>query len=454
MFHLGNMVKSGDTSRQIELGNSLRIDGHSADTGHFIMSQKLTDTLVKALTAPDKGNRITYDSEIKGFGVRVTAAGARAFILNYRTRTGRERRYTIGSFPDWRTAVARDEAATLKKRIDLGEDPLADVEADRHAKTVADLCQRFEEEHLAKKRPATQRDYKALIAREILPALKHKKVTEVEFTDIDALHRKISQRAPYLANRTVAILSKMFALAIKWRWRTDNPAKGIERNQEDKRHRYLSPAELAKLTEALTALEDQQAANIIRMLLLTGARKSEVLAARWEQFDLTEGVWTKPGSTTKQKTIHRVPLSAPAHQLLSELQAASSNGSAFVFPGRGSDHRQEIKRAWAEACTAAGIVTVTMEKDAKGTERAIVRPSARLHDLRHTYASLLASAGMSLPIIGALLGHSQPATTARYSHLMDDPLRRATDRVGAVVMPAKGRSAKVVGMNTAEAGRA
>tara|TARA_B100000614_G_scaffold222111_1_gene209708 strand:+ start:8560 stop:9777 length:1218 start_codon:yes stop_codon:yes gene_type:complete len=401
---------------------------------------------VKTLPGPDKGNRITYDSEIKGFGVRVTAGGARAFVLNYRTRTGRERRYTIGSFPDWRTAVAREEAATLKKRIDLGEDPLAVVEADRQAKTVADLCLRFEEEHLTKKRPATQRDYKSLIEREILPALKHMKVTEVEFSDIDSLHRKISRRAPYLANRTVAVLSKMFGLAIKWKWRTDNPTKGIERNQEDKRHRYLSPSELAKLTDALSDLEDQQAANIIRMLLLTGARKSEVLAARWDQIDLAEGVWTKPGSTTKQKTIHRVPLSAPARQLLAGMQA-SSEDSEYVFPGRGDGHRQEIKRAWTEACLAAEIVSVTVEKDAKGRERTVVRPSARLHDLRHTYASLLASAGMSLPIIGALLGHSQPATTARYSHLMDDPLRRATDRVGAVVMPNKANGAEVVDLN-------
>lgn len=399
------------------------------------MSQKLTDTIVKALPTPATGNKITYDGDVKGFGVRVTAAGARAFILNYRTRTGRERRYTIGSWPDWKTSVARDEASNLKKRIDVGDDPMAEVEADRDAKTVADLCRRFEEEHLPKKRPATQRDYKALIDREILPALKHKKVTEVEFTDIDGLHRKISKRAPYLANRTVAVLSKMFGLAIKWRWRTDNPAKGIERNEEQKRHRYLSPAELKNLTSALAAMLDQQGANIIRLLLLTGARKGEVLAARWDQFDLTEGVWTKPGSTTKQKTLHRVPLSAPARQLLVELQEQAKEDAEFVFPGRGGKgSREEIKKAWNDVCVAAGIVTVETVKEG-GKERTIVKPSARIHDLRHTYASVLASAGLSLPIIGALLGHSQPATTARYSHLMDDPLRAATERVGAIVMP-------------------
>ncbi|TGT42628.1 site-specific integrase [Mesorhizobium sp. M8A.F.Ca.ET.165.01.1.1] len=392
------------------------------------MATKLTDTIVDTLALPATGNKITYDEGVKGFGIRVTAAGARSFILNYRTRSGLERRYTIGSRPDWKTIPAREEAKNLKKQIDVGADPMGVVAASRDAKTVADLCGRFETEHLSKKRDTTARDYRALIKNHILPALKSKKVAEVEFTDIDSLHRKISKTAPYLANRTVAVLSKMFGLAIKWRWRTDNPAKGIERNDEQKRHRYLSPAELAKLTEALAKQEDQQAANIIRLLLLTGARRGEVQAAKWEQFDLTEGVWTKPGSTTKQKTMHRVPLSAPARLLLTELREKAKDDAVYVFPGRGADHRVEIKNEWRDVCIAAGIVTA----ETVG-EKVVVTPSARIHDLRHTYASVLASAGLSLPIIGALLGHSQPATTARYSHLMDDPLRQATERVGAIM---------------------
>ncbi|MER8672530.1 tyrosine-type recombinase/integrase [Mesorhizobium sp. M0037] len=401
---------------------------------------KLSDAIIKALPAPAGGNKITYDDEVKGFGIRVTKAGARAFILNYRTRSGLERRYTIGSFPDWKSGPAREEAKNLKKQIDVGADPMGQVAAARDAKTVGDLCDRFEKEHLTKKRDSTARDYKALIKNHILPALKNKKVAEVEFTDIDGLHRKISKTAPYLANRTVAVLSKMFGLAIKWRWRADNPAKGIERNDEQKRHRYLSPAELAKLTEALTALEDQQAANIFRLLLLTGARRGEVQAAKWDQFDLTAGVWTKPGSTTKQKTMHRVPLSAPARLLLTQLREKAKEDAVYVFPGRGADHRVEIKAEWKEVCIAAGIVTA----ETVG-EKIVVAPSARIHDLRHTYASVLASAGLSLPIIGALLGHSQPATTARYSHLMDDPLRAATERAGSIVM-ATGTGAEVVNM--------
>ena len=413
------------------------------------MAQKLTDSIVKRLPTPEKGNRVHYDSEVRGFGVRVTAKGARAFILNYRTRAGRERRYTIGSFPDWKTTAARDEARELKRRIDRGEDPLAEIEADRDAKTVADLCDRYIDEHLPKKRESSRADDEGMIARyitqegtraaKIRPQLRHMKVAEVSFSDIDGLHRAITKRGkPYQANRVLALLSKMFSLAIRWQWRADNPCRGVERNQEEKRHRYLTGAELAGLTKALAEHPDQQAANIIRLLLLTGARRGEVQAARWADFDLEAGVWTKPGATTKQKTEHRVPLSAPARQLLAELRAKADKGAEYVFPGRGGKgHRSEIKTDWRALCLAAGIVTRETVRDARGREKMVVAPSARIHDLRHTYASVLASAGLSLPVIGALLGHTQPQTTARYSHLFDDPLRAATERAGAIVLPAR-----------------
>jgi integrase len=424
------------------------------------MAEKLTDTIVKTLALPATGNKITYDGDVKGFGVRVTAAGARSFILNYRTRYGRERRYTIGSYPDWKTSAAREEACNLKKLIDVGQDPMEQVEADRAAKSVADLCDRFDAEHLPKCRPSTQRDYRALIKNEIRPAFKHVKVAELSFSNIDDLHRKITKRgARYVANRTIAVMSKMLSLAIKWGWRTDNPAIGIERNQEEKRNRYLSPPELAALTKALAEHDDQQAANIVRLLLLTGARRGETQSMKWADLDLQAGVWTKPGSTTKQKTTHRVPLSAPARQLLSavytEAKAAAEDKkrprpmSEYVFPGRGAQgYRHEIKRQWAELCVAAGLTAASTVTDANGREKIAVTLTARLHDLRHTYASVLASAGLSLPVIGALLGHSQPATTARYSHLMDDPLRQATERVGAIVMQT-GDSAKVLPLSGA-----
>jgi integrase len=231
---------------------------------------------------------------------------------------------------------------------------------------------------------------------------------------VAALHRRITARAPYMANRVLAVLSKMFALSIRWRIRADNPVRSVERNQEHNRQRYLDTKdELPRLLDTLATWPDQQAANCVRMLLLTGARRNEVLVMRWDQ--VKDGIWTKPASGTKQKREHRVPLSEAAQQLLEDIRGRAGN-SEYVFPGRhGRGYRQNLTQTWAKIRKAAKVEDV------------------RLHDLRHTYASVLVSAGASLPMIGALLGHTQPQTTARYAHLFDDPLRAATEKVGAII---------------------
>jgi len=382
-------------------------------TGYLIMSQRLTDKIVKGLPVPAIGNKITYDMEVIGLGARVTAAGGRGFIFNYRRKSdGVERRYTIGTFPDWSVAAAREEARALRRRVDTGGDPVGEHRTEREAPTVADLCDRFVSEHVSRKRQSTAVEYRALIESDIKPNLGLRKVAAVEFADIDRLHRKITKRAPYRANRAVAVMSKMFSLAIHLKWRTDNPCKGIERNDEVPRHRYLSADELARLTEALAAHPDRQAANIFRLLLLTGARRGEVVAARWNQFDLEKGIWTKPASTTKRKAMHQAPLSAPARQLIASLP----RDGEYLFPGDGpKGHRVNVNGSWTRICRAAKIAGL------------------RIHDLRHSYASQLVSAGFSLPVIGALLGHSQVQTTARYSHLFDDVQRKATETVGAIL---------------------
>jgi integrase len=385
------------------------------------MTDRLTDATVKRLALPERAARIYPDGGVPGFGCRVTAAGARSFVLRYRTRAGRERTFTIGSAGDWQVTAARAEAKRLRRLIDQGGDPVGDIAAARSAPSVHDLIRRFDDEHVGPRlRPETQKQYRALLGRIAAHFGAHTKVSDVVFADIDALHRKISKGgAPYLANRVVAVLSKMFALAVRWNMRDDNPVRGVERNTEAKRKRYLSGDELARLTAALAAYPDQQVANIIRLLLLCGARVGEVRAMRWDGIDLTAGIWTKLGSTTKQKTDHIVPLSAPARMLLAEI-AGKQNGSPWVFPNAAnpSGHITNFERAWASIKKSAGI------------------ESLRVHDLRHSFASELASGGASLPLIGALLGHSNPATTARYSHLFDDPMRKAVERVGAVVVAA------------------
>ena len=297
---------------------------------------------------------------------------------------------------------------------------------------------------MSKKRPSTQIDYKRVLRKDVRPILGAKKVADIEFADIDRLHRRITKRgSPYEANRARAVLSKMFNLAIKWKMRADNPVKGVERNDEEKRAHYLDPEkELPRLASALAEHDDKQASDIIRLLLLTGARRGEVQAMRWDQLDLDRASWTKPSAHTKQKKTHHAVLSDAAVHLLRGLRAdaeevAKAKGaevSEWVFPSDGeTGHRVEIKKNWAAVCKAAGITRTVMEKDSTGRMRAVIKHAARIHDLRHSYASILASAGLSLPIIGALLGHTQPATTARYAHLFNDPLRKAAEQAAAVI---------------------
>jgi integrase len=388
------------------------------------MADRLTDATVKRLPLPAKASKIHPDGDVPGFGCRVTANGARSYVLRYRVRgTGRERTFTIGDTGDWQATAARHKAKELRRLIDDGGDPLGDIETQRAAPTVTDLIERFVAEHVEPRlRPESARQYRMLLNRYIRPHFgAHAKVADVAFADIDALHRKIGKSgAPYAANRTVAVLSKMFALAVRWNMRDTNPAKSIGRNYEAKRKRYLSGDELARLTAALAAHPNQQAANIVRLLLLTGCRRMEAMSARWADLDLTAGVWTKPGSTTKQKSDHVAPLSGPARQLLSEIRAEQSGRDEWVFPSSAgkAGHVVELARAWRTICEAAGI------------------EGLRVHDLRHSFASQLASGGASLPLIGALLGHSNPATTSRYAHLFDDPMRAAVEKVGAVVAAA------------------
>lgn len=382
----------------------------------------LTDKVVRDLPLPDQGYVLVRDQPdprgkqgwTSGFGIRITAAGVKSFVLNYRER-GTERRMTVGSWPTWSVEAARAEARELKQRIDRGEDPLAELRAERDAETVADFAETFQREHVERKRPSSQRDYKAIVETIIKPALGKKQVASVTTEDVERIHREISKRAPYRANRVLAVASKMFSFAVKKKLRTDNPCKGIEHNPEESRERYLTAAELALLTKALADHPDQQAANILRLCLLSGCRRGEAQAAKWEQIDFERGTWTKRASATKQAKKHKAPLSKPALSLLSDLRRKRDGESPYVFPGRdGPDtHRVELKRDWADICKAAKITGL------------------RMHDLRHSFASELVSSGHSLPVIGALLGHAQVATTQRYAHLYDDVQRAAVDKVGA-----------------------
>jgi integrase len=190
------------------------------------------------------------------------------------------------------------------------------------------------------------------------------KVAAVRPDDIDALHAEVTATRPVRANRIVEVVRKAFNLAIRWGWRTDNPASGVHRNHEEKRARYLTPAEILRLSEALSAHPETTSANAIRIMMLTGARRGEVLGAKWDMFDLNIGVWVKPSSHTKQRAEHRVPLSTPAVRLLKEMHARATG--PYVFPSAVGRALTDVKRTWLAVCRKAGLSEQTNKRGRDG----------------------------------------------------------------------------------------
>ena len=240
----------------------------------------LTDTLVRKTPAPPHGQVIIKDDEIRGFGVRVTAGGARSFVLGYSVNA-RERRFTLGAFPVLTTAMAREKAKKLRQQILDGIDPMAERQAEREAPTVDELCARYDEDYLPRKRPSSVQQDRSRMRRHIRPALGSRKVKDITFADADRLFRAVTkENGPIEANRMHALASTMFNLAIKWGWRADNPFKFVAKNREEPRSTYAAGEQLQRLFTALAAHPQRQAANVIKLMLLTGARKHEVLTAR------------------------------------------------------------------------------------------------------------------------------------------------------------------------------
>ncbi len=358
---------------------------------------------------------IFWDAALPGFGVRVKPNGTKSYLVQYRNRTnGRSRRKTIGKHgPLMSYAQAKEIATGLLSDVIRGGDPVAEKKSLLAVPIVRDLSRQYLELHAKpKKRPQSVANDMAMLDRFILPRIGGLPVPEVRHQDIQALHISLKE-TPYQANRTLSLVSKMFELSIKWGYRADNPARGVGKFDEEKRHRWLSDDELARLTVALIEHPNQKAANVIRLQLLTGARIGEVLSARWSDFDLKRGVWTKPSHHTKQKRTEHLPLASAAVALLKRLGPDTFGSDDLVFPGRSANKPMvDLRRFWNAVLSAAEI------------------EDYRIHDNRHTHASHLVSSGMSLAVVGRLLGHTNPMTTQRYAHLADDPLREAADVFG------------------------
>jgi integrase len=395
---------------------------------------------------------IFYDRDLPGFGLRTSPASKRAsspsssWIVEYRVGGGRsaqKRRIVIGDATKLDPDVARREAKLLLARVELGSDPAAERERSRRAERVSDLVEAYIRDHVAVKRKATTaRNLRSLAKRHLPASIMSRQIDALHRADVAKMHSKIGERQPEIANRAMQTLRAAFNWGIKHGLVDENlrnPCTFIEPFRERGRERYLSSEEFARLGDALRLAEttgipwnpdpakktkhapkpanrlvviDKWSIAAIRLLIFTGCRMREILNLRWREVDLERGVLFLPDSKTGRKT---VILAAAAVELLGSLQRVGDFVILGVDP---KAPRSDLNRPWARIREHAKLDDV------------------RLHDLRHTFASVGAGSGLGLPIIGKLLGHASIATTQRYAHLADDPVRRGADIIAARIQMA------------------
>jgi len=382
---------------------------------------KLTKRLVDS-TSPDPDcDRIVWDSELAGFGLRVRPSGRKTYVIQYRNSFGRSRRLTLGAHGVLTPDDARKQAVQKLAAVARGEDPADERRRNRHGLTVREAAALYLNEHLIPKRkPLTVEHFKQVCRCGIFPLLGSRKLASLRLQDVERMHRAWRD-TPTKANHSLNWLSAVFSFAERRELLPagGNPCRLVARYSVKRRERFLTPAEMARLGEALDKEEQKglmhpSAILAIRLLALTGMRRNEVITMKWEYVDFERSSVHLPDSKTGPKTVH---LSAPALGLLS--RAEHQEGNPYVcwgpLPGR---HFAYIYGPWKKLRKAAGLAGV------------------RLHDLRHTFASFGAAAGFGLFVIGKVLGHTRTETTERYAHLGKNPVRAATDHIGRQVAAA------------------
>ncbi len=402
---------------------------------------RLTKRTVEGVQASER-DAYLWDTELAGFGVKVTPAGKRVYLVQYRVggRKGRTRRVTIGPHGHLTTEQARQEAKRILGEVATGTDVAELKSGVRNDLTVAELCDLYLAEGCALKRPSTVTTDRRNIERHIKPLLGRLRVGQVKRADVERFQRDVANGKSAVDERTgprgrarvtggkgtaarsVAVLGAICTFAVARELRPDNPVRGVKLFKGERKERFLSSAELARLGDALSAAEQggttsPYAIAAIRLLLLTGARKSEVLTLRWENVDF-ERKWLRlPQSKTGAKVI---PLGSPARELLADLP--HQDGNPYVICGDKSGHH------------FVGL-TKTWERIRRRAELG----GLRIHDLRHSFASVAVAGGDSLYLIGKVLGHKQARTTEVYAHLADDPLLAVADRTaGQIARAMKG----------------
>jgi integrase len=406
--------------------------------------QRITKRVVDSLKIKPSEYAV-WDATMPGFGVRVRPTGAMSYVVVYRAGSGRGapyRRYTIGTIGKITPEKARLRAKGILGAVAHGRDPAGEKTGERDTPTVAEMADRFMNEHIEPKRkPGTATFYRDILDRIVKPELGTTKADKVTRSAVAKVHGKLCA-TPFQANRMLAVVGSMYAFAARIGAVPEgtNPARKIDKFAEHRRERFLTGEELERLGAAIREAETKGipwevdetgpkakhlpkannrytkigpfAAAALRLLLFTGCRLREILHLKWENVDSERGLLFLADSKTGKKT---VVLNAPALAVLTGLEKIGP----YVVRGDHPDKpRADLKGPWEAVSKRAGLDGV------------------RLHDLRHTYASLGAGSGLGLPIIGKLLGHTQASTTHRYAHLDNDPLRRATEHIGSQIAEA------------------
>jgi integrase len=407
---------------------------------------KLTKRVVDAI-APTNKTVIYYDSELTGFCLKVLPTGGKRWCVEYRSGAGGrsvgKTRMVLGSTSSMTPDQARQSARTTLGAVALGQDPASKRSRERAMPPFAEFAERYlKEEAETKLKPGTVINYRIYLRKHASPVIGARKLDALDTAEIAKMHRKIGKATPMTANRVVEFVGSVFRYAAVCGLvpRGHNPAAHVQGFREQGRERFLSSAELGRLGDAIREAEtkgiawmvDKEQPNAkhipkngrtkigphvaaaLRLLILTGARLREILGLKWEYVDLERGLLLLPDSKTGRKAII---LNAPALAILGDLPRVDIHVIASDIENQ---PRHDLSKPWKLVATRADLVGV------------------RIHDLRHTHASYGAGAGFGLPIIGKLLGHSQPTTTARYAHLDNDPLKRASEHIGQKLIAAMG----------------
>lgn len=380
------------------------------------MRISFTRKILDALEVPKSKQRVyTYDSVVRGLAIGVSASGRKVFVL-YRKLQGRPERITLGIYPDLSIEQARGLAGQMNAAIAQGENPGARRRSIRAEMTLGELLTEYMERYAKVYKKSWREDEEQF--RRYLSGLRLHRLSTIRKSDITSLHGKVGRdNGPYAANRLVTLLRAMFNRAVDWGWEGANPAIGVTRFRERSRDRFLHADELPAFFQALGEEPNETIRDYVLLSLLTGARRSNILAMRWDQLNLERGTWVIP--ETKSGEPFTVSLSLPAKEVLRSRQETTQ--SEWVFPGIGrTGHLVEPKLAWKRILQRAGIQDL------------------RLHDLRRTLGSWQAATGASLSIIGKTLAHKNVSTSAIYARLNLDPVRQSVDLATRAMFEAAG----------------